>query len=100
VTVQYRGKLLDGSEVRQLVRARYAASFTVNGVIPGLAEALGADEARRQVAAVRGRRTRLRRDPKPDSGGSLLIFDVELVSVKSSARRRRRPSTRSQAQSK
>jgi len=40
VTVQYRGKLLDGSEFDSTYTRGAPATFTVNGVIPGWQEAL------------------------------------------------------------
>jgi FKBP-type peptidyl-prolyl cis-trans isomerase FklB len=85
VTVQYRGKLLDGSEFDSTYARGAPASFPVNGVIPGWQEAL--------VLMKPGAKWRLfvppelayGASPKPGiPGESLLIFDVELLSVKSS----------------
>jgi FKBP-type peptidyl-prolyl cis-trans isomerase FklB len=85
VTVQYRGKLLDGSEFDSTYARGAPVSFAVNGVIPGWQEAL--------VLMKPGAKWQLfvppdlayGATPKPGiPGGSLLIFDVELVSVKSS----------------
>jgi FKBP-type peptidyl-prolyl cis-trans isomerase FklB len=85
VTVQYRGKLLDGSEFDSTYSRGTPVSFAVNGVIPGWQEAL--------VLMKPGAKWQLwvppelayGSSPKPGiPGGSLLIFDVELVSVKSS----------------
>jgi FKBP-type peptidyl-prolyl cis-trans isomerase FklB len=84
VTVQYRGKLLDGSEFDSTYARGAPASFTVNGVIPGWQEAL--------VLMRPGAKWQLFVPPelaygasaKPGiPGGSLLIFDVELLSAKS-----------------
>jgi FKBP-type peptidyl-prolyl cis-trans isomerase FklB len=85
VTVQYRGKLLDGSEFDSTYARGAPVSFAVNGVIPGWQEAL--------VLMKPGAKWQLFVPPelaygaKPQPGipgGSLLIFDVDLVSVKSS----------------
>jgi FKBP-type peptidyl-prolyl cis-trans isomerase FklB len=84
VTVQYRGKLLDGTEFDSTYARGMPASFTVNGVIRGWQEAL--------VLMKPGAKWQLFVPPdlaygenqKPGiPGGSLLIFDVELISVKS-----------------
>jgi FKBP-type peptidyl-prolyl cis-trans isomerase len=86
VTVQYRGKLLDGSEFDSSYARGVPASFKVNGVIRGWQEAL--------VLMKPGAKWQLfvppdlayGPSPKPGiPGNSLLIFDVELQSVKSSA---------------
>jgi FKBP-type peptidyl-prolyl cis-trans isomerase len=86
VTVQYRGKLLDGSEFDSSYSRGTPANFPVNGVIPGWQEAL--------VLMKPGAKWQLfvppdlayGPSPRPGiPGGSLLIFDVELVSVKSTA---------------
>jgi FKBP-type peptidyl-prolyl cis-trans isomerase FklB len=85
VTVQYRGKLLDGSEFDSTYSRGVPATFPVNGVIPGWQEAL--------VLMKPGAKWRLFVPPELAYGASakpgipaesLLIFDVELVSVKSS----------------
>jgi FKBP-type peptidyl-prolyl cis-trans isomerase len=85
VTVQYRGKLLDGSEFDSTYSRGAPATFTVNGVIKGWQEAL--------VLMKPGAKWQLFVPPelaygassKPGiPGGSMLIFDVELVSVKPS----------------
>ncbi len=84
VTVQYRGKLLDGSEFDSTYARGAPVSFPVNGVIPGWQEAL--------VLMKPGAKWRLfvppelayGASPKPGiPGESLLIFDVELLSAKS-----------------
>jgi FKBP-type peptidyl-prolyl cis-trans isomerase len=85
VTVQYRGKLLDGSEFDSTYSRGQPATFPVTGVIKGWQEAL--------VMMKPGAKWQLfvppdlayGSSPKPGiPGGSLLIFDVEMVSVKSS----------------
>ena len=86
VTVQYRGKRLDGSEFDSSYARGAPAPFAVNGVIRGWQEAL--------VLMKPGAKWQLfvppdlayGPSPRPGiPGGSLLIFDVELVSVKSAA---------------
>ncbi|MDP9082667.1 MAG: FKBP-type peptidyl-prolyl cis-trans isomerase [Pseudomonadota bacterium] len=85
VTVQYRGKLLDGSEFDSTYARGMPASFVVSGVIKGWQEAL--------LLMKPGAKWQLFVPPalaydtsqKPGiPGGSLLIFDVELISVKAS----------------
>jgi FKBP-type peptidyl-prolyl cis-trans isomerase len=85
VTVQYRGKLLDGSEFDSSYSRGVPATFPVNGVIKGWQEAL--------VMMKPGAKWTLFIPPdlaygsnaKPGiPGNSLLVFDVELVSVKAS----------------
>jgi len=84
VSVQYRGKLLDGSEFDSSYARGTPATFTVSGVIQGWQEAL--------VLMKPGAKWQLFVPPelaygasaRPGiPGGSLLIFDVELQSVKS-----------------
>jgi FKBP-type peptidyl-prolyl cis-trans isomerase FklB len=86
VTVQYRGKLLDGSEFDSSYARGAPATFPVTGVIRGWQEAL--------VLMKPGAKWQLFVPPelaygapgRPGiPGGSLLIFEVELVSVKSAA---------------
>jgi FKBP-type peptidyl-prolyl cis-trans isomerase len=86
VTVQYRGKLIDGSEFDSTYSRGVPATFTVTGVIKGWQEAL--------VLMKPGAKWQLfvppdlgyGTSPKPGiPAGSLLIFDVELLSVKPSA---------------
>jgi FKBP-type peptidyl-prolyl cis-trans isomerase len=85
VTVQYRGKLLDGTEFDSSYSRGVPATFPVTGVIKGWQEAL--------VMMKPGAKWTLFIPPdlaygsnaKPGiPGGSLLVFDVELVSVKAS----------------
>jgi FKBP-type peptidyl-prolyl cis-trans isomerase len=86
VTVQYRGKLLDGSEFDSTYARGAPASFTVNGVIPGWQEALVLMKPGAKWQLFVPPELGYGVNPKPGiPGGSLLIFDVELVSVKSSA---------------
>jgi FKBP-type peptidyl-prolyl cis-trans isomerase len=82
VTVQYRGRLLDGTEFDSTYSRGTPATFLVNGVIPGWQEAL--------VLMKPGAKWQLFVPPQlaydansrpPIPPGSLLVFDVELVSV-------------------
>jgi len=85
VTVQYRGKLLDGSEFDSTYARGAPATFTVNGVIPGWQEALVLMKPGAKWQLFVPPELAYGASPKPGiPGGSLLIFDVELVSVKSS----------------
>jgi len=83
--VQYRGKLLDGSEFDSTYTRGTPASFQVNGVIPGWQEALVLMKPGAKWQLFVPPELAYGANPKPGiPGGSLLIFDVELVSVKSS----------------
>lgn len=82
VTVQYRGTLLDGTEFDSSYARGTPATFPVNGVIKGWQEAL--------VLMKPGAKWQLFVPPElaydansrpPIPPGSLLLFDVELVSV-------------------
>ena len=82
VTVNYRGRLLDGTEFDSSYKRGQPATFPVNGVIPGWREAL--------VLMKPGAKWQLfvppslaydANSPPPIPPGSLLIFDVELVKV-------------------
>jgi FKBP-type peptidyl-prolyl cis-trans isomerase FklB len=86
VTVQYRGKLIDGTEFDSTYTRGAPASFTVNGVIPGWQEALVLMKPGAKWQLFVPPELAYGARPQPGiPGGSLLIFDVELVSVKSSA---------------
>ena len=85
VTVQYRGKLLDGSEFDSTYTRGAPVSFAVNGVIPGWQEALVLMKPGAKWQLFVPPELGYGASPKPGiPGGSLLIFDVELLSVKSS----------------
>jgi len=85
VTVQYRGKLLDGTEFDSTYTRGTPASFRVNGVIPGWQEALVLMKPGAKWQLFVPPELAYGANPKGSiPGGSLLIFDVELVSVKSS----------------
>jgi FKBP-type peptidyl-prolyl cis-trans isomerase len=86
VTVNYRGKLLDGSEFDSSYARGVPLTLRVNGVIRGWQEAL--------VLMKPGAKWQLfvppdlayGTSPRPGiPGGSLLIFDVELLSIKPAA---------------
>jgi FKBP-type peptidyl-prolyl cis-trans isomerase len=83
VTVQYRGKLLDGSEFDSTYARGAPATFTVNGVIPGWQEALVLMRPGAKWQLFVPPELAYGASPKPGiPGGSLLIFDVELLSAK------------------
>ena len=85
VTVPYRGKLLDGSEFDSSYTHGTPATFQVNGVIPGWQEALVLMKPGAKWQLFVPPELAYGASPKPGiPGGSLLIFDVELLSVKSS----------------
>jgi FKBP-type peptidyl-prolyl cis-trans isomerase FklB len=84
VTVQYRGKLLDGAEFDSSYARGQPVTFPVNGVIPGWQEALVLMKPGAKWQLFVPPELAYGNNPKPGiPGGSLLIFDVELVSVKS-----------------
>ena len=83
VTVQYRGKLLDGSEFDSTYSRGTPATFKVNGVIPGWQEALVLMKPGAKWQLFVPSELAYGAGPKPGiPGNSLLIFDVEVVSVK------------------
>jgi FKBP-type peptidyl-prolyl cis-trans isomerase len=83
VTVQYRGKLLDGTEFDSSYARGTPVTFPVNGVIPGWQEALVLMKPGAKWQLFVPPELAYGAAPKPGiPGGSLLIFDVELVSVK------------------
>jgi FKBP-type peptidyl-prolyl cis-trans isomerase FklB len=83
VTVQYRGKLLDGSEFDSTYAHGAPATFKVNGVIQGWQEALVLMKPHAKWQLFVPPELAYGAGPKPGiPGNSLLIFDVELVSVK------------------
>ena len=83
VTVNYRGKLLDGTEFDSSYSRGQPATFPVNRVIPGWTEALQLMKpgAKYELYVP----PQLAYDLRPRPGippGSMLIFEVELVSFK------------------
>ncbi|MGB6355841.1 MAG: FKBP-type peptidyl-prolyl cis-trans isomerase [Steroidobacteraceae bacterium] len=84
VTVQYRGKLLDGSEFDSSYTRGQPATFPVNGVIPGWQEAMVLMKPGAKWTLFVPPELAYGASPRPGiPGGSLLIFDVELLSAKS-----------------
>jgi FKBP-type peptidyl-prolyl cis-trans isomerase len=83
VTVNYRGTLLDGTEFDSSYKRGQPASFPVNGVIPGWQEALVLMKpgAKYQLFVPPNLAYDLE-SPPTIPPGSLLVFDVELLSVK------------------
>jgi FKBP-type peptidyl-prolyl cis-trans isomerase len=83
VTVNYRGTLLDGTEFDSSYKRGEPATFPVNRVIPGWTEALQLMKpgAKFQLFVPPQLAYDLRSRP-PIPPGSLLIFEVELLSVK------------------
>ena len=83
VTVQYRGKLLDGSEFDSSYARGQPATFRVNGVIKGWQEALPLMKPGSKYQLFVPPELAYDANPRPGiPAGSLLIFEVELVSVK------------------
>jgi FKBP-type peptidyl-prolyl cis-trans isomerase FklB len=96
VTVNYRGKLLDGTEFDSSYAHGSPATFKINGVIKGWQEALVLMKpgAKWQLFVP----PELAYDASPRPGipaGSLLIFDVDLLSVKQSAAPQSMPQSQS-----
>ena len=86
VTVQYRGNLLDGTEFDSTYSRGVPATFKVNGVIPGWQEAmvLMKPGAKWQLFVPPELAYGAQRPGAGIPGGSLLIFEVQLLSVKPS----------------
>lgn len=83
VTVNYRGTLISGTEFDSSYKRGQPANFQLNRVIPGWTEALGLMKpgAKWQLFIPPQLGYDLRSAP-PIPPGSLLIFEVELLSVK------------------
>jgi FKBP-type peptidyl-prolyl cis-trans isomerase FklB len=83
VTVDYRGKLLDGSEFDSSYSRGVPASFPVNGVIKGWQEALVLMKPGAKWTLFIPPDLAYGSSPQPKiPAGSLLIFDVTLISAK------------------
>jgi len=83
VTVQYRGKLLNGTEFDSSYTRGVPATFRVNGVIKGWQEALVLMRPGSKYELFVPPDLAYGNSPRPGiPAGSLLIFDVEVVSVK------------------
>jgi FKBP-type peptidyl-prolyl cis-trans isomerase len=85
VTVNYRGKLLDGSEFDSSYTRGQPATFKVNGVIKGWQEALVLMKPGSKWQLFVPPELAYDTSPRPGiPAGSLLNFEVELISVKPS----------------
>jgi len=85
VTVNYRGKLLDGSEFDSSYARGAPATFKVNGVIKGWQEALVLMKPGSKWQLFVPPELAYDTSPRPGiPAGSLLTFEVELISAKSS----------------
>ena len=83
VTVNYRGALMDGTEFDSSYKRGEPASFPVNGVIPGWTEVLQLMKPGEKVQLfVPPKLAYDLQSPPQIPPGSLLVFDVELLSVK------------------
>jgi FKBP-type peptidyl-prolyl cis-trans isomerase len=83
VTVQYRGKLLDGSEFDSSYARNKPETFAVNGVIPGWQELLPLMKPGSKYKVWIKPELGYGYQPRPGiPAGSLLIFEVELDSIK------------------
>jgi FKBP-type peptidyl-prolyl cis-trans isomerase FkpA len=86
VTVNYRGTLLDGTEFDSSYKRNEPATFEVDRVIPGWSEALQLMKpGGKYKLFVPPQLAYDLRSPPPIPPGSMLIFDVELISVKAPA---------------
>jgi FKBP-type peptidyl-prolyl cis-trans isomerase FklB len=86
VNVQYRGKLVDGTEFDSSYSRGAPANFRVNGVIKGWTEALQLMKPGSKYQLFISPDLAYGDQPHPKiPGGSLLIFDVELLDVVASA---------------
>ncbi len=84
VTVNYRGRLLDGTEFDSSYSRGTPATFPVTGVIKGWQEALVLMKPGAKFQLVIPPALGYGSQPKPQiPAGSLLIFDVELISAQS-----------------
>ena len=82
VTVHYRGRLLDGSEFDSSYARKVPATLRANGVIKGWQEALALMKPGAKWQLWIPPELGYDRVPRPGiPGGSLLIFDVELLSI-------------------
>jgi FKBP-type peptidyl-prolyl cis-trans isomerase len=83
VSVNYKGSLLNGTEFDSSYKRGQPASFQVNRVIPGWTEALGLMKpGAKWTLYVPPQLAYDLRSPPGIPPGSMLIFDVELLSVK------------------
>jgi FKBP-type peptidyl-prolyl cis-trans isomerase len=86
VTVNYRGKLLDGTEFDSSYTRGTPATFPVNGVIRGWQEALVLMKPGAKWELYVPPELGYGPNPRPNiPANSLLIFDVDLISAKSNS---------------
>jgi FKBP-type peptidyl-prolyl cis-trans isomerase FklB len=86
VTVNYRGKLIDGTEFDSSYSRGQPAVFPVNGVIKGWQEALVLMKPGASWQVFVPPELAYGPNPRPGiPGNSLLIFDIDVVSAKSKA---------------
>jgi FKBP-type peptidyl-prolyl cis-trans isomerase len=86
VTVNYRGTLLDGTEFDSSYKRHEPSTFQVDRVIPGWTEALQLMKPGSKYKLwIPPQLAYDMRSPPPIPPGSMLIFDVELISVKAPA---------------
>ena len=86
VTVNYRGTLIDGTEFDSSYKRGQPATFPVNGVIKGWTEALQLMKAGSKYQLFIPANLAYGAMGRPSiPGNSTLIFDVELLDVKSAA---------------
>ncbi len=86
VTTNYRGTLVDGTEFDSSYKRGQPASFPVNGVIPGWTEALQLMKTgSKWQLFVPANLAYGERGTGPIGPNAVLIFDVELISIKEPA---------------
>jgi FKBP-type peptidyl-prolyl cis-trans isomerase FklB len=88
VKVQYRGTLIDGTEFDSSYKRNAPATFPVNAVIPGWAEALQLmkEGAKWQLVIPPSLAYGERGAPPRVPPNSVLVFDVELLSIEQPAK--------------
>ncbi len=83
VTVQYRGTLIDGTEFDSSYKRGQPATFPVNGVIKGWTEALQLmKEGSKWQLVIPSELAYGEKGGGPIGSNAVLIFEVELVSIK------------------
>ena len=86
VTVQYRGRLIDGTEFDSSYSRGQPATFPLNGVIKGWQEALALMKpGAKWTIYIPPELAYDLNSRSPIPPGSLLVFDVELISTKAAA---------------
>jgi FKBP-type peptidyl-prolyl cis-trans isomerase FklB len=84
VTVNYKGTLIDGTEFDSSYKRGQPATFNVNGVIPGWTEALQLmkEGSKWQLFVPSNLAYGERGAGGPIGPNAVLIFEVELISIK------------------